>query len=238
MTKKRCLLLWDVDHTLIENGGVSKETYALAFEILVGRTPTSQPRTDGLTDYLIMRNLFEANAVDLSPSYESKLFDVLSIAMDRNAKALASRGHILPGVLDAISELDKIDQVMQSVLTGNIVHNARVKLGAFDLDARFDMAIGGYGSDARQRHELVGAAQRKASAAVGFWFDRSSTLLVGDTPMDVQAGITGGARVLAVATGTYTSDELRNAGADVVLPDLVDTQMFVRLVRLLMELGE
>jgi phosphoglycolate phosphatase len=43
------LLLWDVDHTLIENGGVSKENYALAFEILTGRAPEAQPQTDGRT---------------------------------------------------------------------------------------------------------------------------------------------------------------------------------------------
>jgi phosphoglycolate phosphatase len=33
---KRILLLWDVDRTLIENGGVGKEIYAHAFRILTG----------------------------------------------------------------------------------------------------------------------------------------------------------------------------------------------------------
>ena len=31
------LVLWDIDHTLIENHGVNKETYALAFTLLTGR---------------------------------------------------------------------------------------------------------------------------------------------------------------------------------------------------------
>jgi len=31
------LVLWDIDHTLIENHGVNKEIYALAFELLTGR---------------------------------------------------------------------------------------------------------------------------------------------------------------------------------------------------------
>jgi hypothetical protein len=35
----KTLVLWDVDHTLIENSGVSKENYALAFEFLTGRAP-------------------------------------------------------------------------------------------------------------------------------------------------------------------------------------------------------
>jgi phosphoglycolate phosphatase len=41
------LLLWNVDHTLIENGGVSKENYALPFGILIGRAPEVQSQTDG-----------------------------------------------------------------------------------------------------------------------------------------------------------------------------------------------
>jgi hypothetical protein len=48
-------VLWDVDHTLIENGGVSKETYALAFELLTGCVPSVRPATDGRTDFQIMR---------------------------------------------------------------------------------------------------------------------------------------------------------------------------------------
>jgi hypothetical protein len=33
---KQVLLLWDVDHTLIENSGVSKAVYARAFELMAG----------------------------------------------------------------------------------------------------------------------------------------------------------------------------------------------------------
>jgi phosphoglycolate phosphatase len=45
------LILWDVDHTLIENGGVSKATYALAFELLTGHAPSVRPSIDGRTDF-------------------------------------------------------------------------------------------------------------------------------------------------------------------------------------------
>jgi hypothetical protein len=31
------LLLWDIDHTLTENHGANKETYAAAFELLTGQ---------------------------------------------------------------------------------------------------------------------------------------------------------------------------------------------------------
>ena len=58
------LVLWDVDHTLIENGGVSKATYTLAFELLTGHAPSVRPTTDGRTDFQIMHELLSANSVD------------------------------------------------------------------------------------------------------------------------------------------------------------------------------
>jgi hypothetical protein len=58
------LVLWDVDHTLIENGGVSKATYLLAYELLTGQRATVPPETDGRTDVAIMKSLLEDNGSD------------------------------------------------------------------------------------------------------------------------------------------------------------------------------
>ena len=53
---------------------------------------------------------------------------------------------------------------------------------------------------------------------------------VADSPRDVDAARIGGARSLAVASGRATAAELRDAGADAVLPDLTDTDAVVALV--------
>lgn len=55
-------------------------------------------------------------------------------------------------------------------------------------------------------------AQLSATAA--------TTLLVGDSPFDVQAGHNGGFPCWCVTTGTHTAEELRAAGADRVFADL------------------
>ena len=47
-----------------------------------------------------------------------------------------------------------------------------------------------------------------------------TTLLVGDSPFDVQAAHNGSFACWAVATGTHTAEELRAAGADKVFLDL------------------
>ncbi|HEY8980474.1 MAG TPA: haloacid dehalogenase, partial [Streptomyces sp.] len=56
-------VLWDIDHTLIDNAGVSKEIYAAAFTALTGFAPTSPARTEGRTDRLIMRELLLRHGV-------------------------------------------------------------------------------------------------------------------------------------------------------------------------------
>ena len=53
--------------------------------------------------------------------------------------------------------------------------------------------------------------------------DTLATLVIGDTPNDVRAAGDNGAVSVAVATGHFSAEELRSAGAHTVLPDLADT---------------
>jgi phosphoglycolate phosphatase len=218
------LVLWDVDHTLIENGGVSKDTYALAYKMLVGSAPDTRPLTHGRTDFQIMGELLTANSVDVSSYAEvADFFDVLTKAMEVMAPQLSERGYALPGAREALTTIATNKAVIQSALTGNIEINARTKLGAFDLDRLIDMAVGGYGSDDPVRSNLVGIARKKVRHKYGVQFDELSTVLVGDTPLDIEAAIDGGAKIIAVASGEHSAHELRAAGATIVLDDLSNT---------------
>lgn len=59
------LVLWDVDHTLIDNGGASRETYTAAFTALTAVVPTRLARTSSRTDRLIMREMFRVIDLDV-----------------------------------------------------------------------------------------------------------------------------------------------------------------------------
>lgn len=225
----RTLVLWDVDHTLIENGGVSKETYALAFELLTGTSPTVRPTTDGRTDFQIMHELLVANSVNTGQYVGiSRFEDVLIEAMKVKASELPLRGHVLSGVVEALKILASIPRVIQSVLTGNIAYNAMAKLKPFALDSWVDLDVGGYGSDDIVRAKLVDVARRKVQKKYGIAFDSSSTVLIGDTPLDIKAARDGGARVIAVATGIYGTEILKRAGADVTLDNVEDLANFIQ----------
>jgi phosphoglycolate phosphatase-like HAD superfamily hydrolase len=224
------LVLWDVDHTLIENNGVNKETYAKAFELLTGRRAEHRAETDGRTEPEIMRNMLVAHGIEPTGEYLARVVEALETATAANASRLRERGHELPGARDVLAALQGMPGIVQSVLSGNTRPNAYTKLSAFGLHEYLDIEVGGYGSDDDVRANLVGVAQERASAKYGVSFGPATTVLVGDTPRDVRAGLDGGAHVVGVASGSDDMDTLHKAGADVVLPDLRDTQAVVRSV--------
>lgn len=214
------LVLWDVDHTLIENGGVSKKNYARAFRILTGNEPVKNPVTDGRTDIGIMRSLLESNHV----SPDSFSWDDQRVALEKagkeNYSLLCEKGHAMKGAIEALEALANV--AYQGVLTGNIEPNARRKLRAFNLEQYIDFRISACGVK-EVRSDLVAVAQDKASV-MRFDPEENATVIIGDTVLDVSAGRDGGARVVAVATGVSSIEELAAAGADEVLPDLADLE--------------
>ena len=118
---------------------------------------------------------------------------------------------------------DGAGDVVQALLTGNIRALAEVKLAALGLSGHLDFDVGAYGDVHEVRSELVGPARRKAALAYGADFGGAATVLVGDTPLDIEAALVTGARAVGVATGHFSVAELNAAGAHAVLPDLTDT---------------
>src|SRR6185369_2349908 len=114
----------------------------------------------------------------------------------------ATGGYALPGAAAAIAYVAG-HAVAQSVLTGNVRPNAELKLRTFGLHHAIDFDIGAYGGDAELRPDLVPVAVARASAKHATAYTMEHVVLVGDTPRDVHAALTHGARVIAVATGRF-----------------------------------
>jgi phosphoglycolate phosphatase len=215
------IVLWDVDHTLVDNAGVSKEIYAGAFKALAGRGAELPAPTEGRTDRAIMLEMFVRHGLPV-PGWASAQ-RALEEAGQAREEDLRRRGRVLPGVQEALKALATDSEICSSVLTGNIAANARVKLRAFGLDSLLDMSVGGYGEDSEDRAHLVDAARARIHATYGLAM-MTPAVLIGDTPRDVRAAHDAEARCIAVASGIHSVAELRAAGADFVVPDLTDTE--------------
>jgi phosphoglycolate phosphatase-like HAD superfamily hydrolase len=216
---------------LIENGGVSKATYRRAFEMVTGSQPEQPVETDGRTDPLIMRSLFERHGLQPTDELLAQALSALPQALSSLLQDLRDVGYALPGAHSALAALREEPAIVQTAVTGNIDPNARMKLAAFGLDRYLDLSVGGYGSDSETRSRLVTVARDRAIAKYKLPFTDATTIVIGDTERDIEAGHGGGAYVIGVATGSVTPGGLRAAGADDVLDDLVDTARVIDAVR-------
>jgi phosphoglycolate phosphatase-like HAD superfamily hydrolase len=209
-----------VDGTLVDSAKLGRDAFLEAFEVVTGSPPRRLVAFAGRTDLEIALDLFEASGVTAGEELLEAFGESLAVAMAARSDELRERGRPMPGAREALERLEGEPGVVQSLLTGNIAPNAEVKLGAFGLDRAVDFEIGAYGSDHRVRGELVAVARAKAERKHGMPVPAERVVLIGDTPLDVAAAREGGARAVAVATGPYGVDDLREAGPDVVLGDL------------------
>jgi len=224
------LVLWDVDYTLLAADGAGRMLYEVALRELYGlELPRKLPTFAGRTDSAISVELLAAAGVT-DPLAQLRPFHAfLAERADDMTSYLRERGHALPGAAKALAALAR-GQAVQSLLTGNLPELARVKLSALGLTEHLDLSIGAYGDVSVVRADLVDVARRKAAARYGVEFDGRATVLVGDTPSDVEAALSTGASAVGVATGSFSAAELGAAGAHAVLPDLTDTDAVVAAI--------
>jgi phosphoglycolate phosphatase len=224
------LVLWDVDYTLVATDGLGKHLYEVVLAELYGlEMPAGLGSMAGRTDTSIALEVLAAAGVP-DPLGEVRRFQHgLAARAPGLGSMVRQYGRALPGAaeaLAAVSSLARRDDgqlVVQSLLTGNIPALAQVKLGALGLTAHLDLSIGAYGDISGVRADLVPVARANAARRYDADFAGTATVLVGDTPSDIEAATVSGARAVGVATGSFTMQQLRDAGAEVVLPDLSDT---------------
>jgi phosphoglycolate phosphatase-like HAD superfamily hydrolase len=226
----RRLVLWDIDGTLVDSAKLGRDAFVDAFGRVTGRAPEQLVPFAGRTDLEIAVDLLDRAGLAPDDELLERFGTELEHAMAVRAPELRARGRAYPGARESLERLARERTIVQSLLTGNIAPNAAVKLGAFGLDALIDLEVGAYGSDDRRRGRLVAVALAKCERKHAVTLTAREVVLVGDTPLDVAAAREGGARSVAVASGPYGERELAEAGADVVLPHLRDTDAVVAAV--------
>jgi phosphoglycolate phosphatase-like HAD superfamily hydrolase len=239
MVSPELLVLWDVDHTLLNAGGLSSHLYGVVFAGLFGRELPQVAPMAGRTDRAIIVETLTMAGVPDPRGHVDAFIAGLTRQAPAYGELVRQRGHALPGAVAALTALaapaaappNGTARACQSVLTGNIRPLAEVKLGTLGLRDLLELDIGAFGESHEVRSELVHLARSRAAAAAGADFGGEATVLVGDTPLDVAAALATGARAVDVATGSYSEADLDAAGAHAVLPDLTDTPRVLAAIR-------
>ena len=217
------LVLWDIDHTLIDGGPASRLAYETAFHRSTGRPMAEIWAFNGRTELAAATEVLRANGVDPTSSVIDGFFELLVAEYHERFDDLAGIGRALPGAADALAAVTEMAGAHQSVLTGNLYPLAVLKLRAFGLDPHVDFRIGAYGGDAYERSDLPAYAFDRTEQHLGRRYSGADTVIIGDTVRDIEAARSAGARAIGVATGRTPAEALAAAGADAVLADLTDT---------------
>jgi phosphoglycolate phosphatase-like HAD superfamily hydrolase len=229
--RPRRLVLWDVDGTLVSAGPAARDAFDAAIQHVLGRAPGDHGvqmsgKTDPQIALEILANL--AIAQDEARTHLPTVMQALERELEDAVEVMRTTGRELPGARRVLQRLADEPGVAQTILSGNLAANARLKLAAFGLDGFVDWEIGAYGSDDEDRTKLVPLVLDRARSVRGWQLDPGDAWVVGDTPRDLECARAGGTRCLLVATGRYELDRLTGLGADVVVPDLSDREAVVR----------
>jgi phosphoglycolate phosphatase-like HAD superfamily hydrolase len=183
----------------------------------------------GRTDAWILNDAIAAHGITPDSPHLARFREVYvrHLATELEKPGVNRKG-LMPGVRELLDALAPRDDVYLALLTGNYEAGARLKLEYFDLWRYFP--CGAFGDDAPHRNVLVPKALARVEACEGRAFAPGETVVIGDTPLDVECAAHVGARSLAVATGSYSVEELRAAGADAALEDLSNIEEVVRMI--------
>lgn len=213
-------VLFDIDGTLLVTGGAGAVAWQRAFRELHGVEANIGEHTHaGMTDPEITEIVFR-EVIGRDGSEEERAEAIAGYLSHLSAAVAESDGYrLMPGIEEILPRL-AAQGILLGLVTGNIEPAARIKLERGDLNRWF--AFGGFGSDSRDRTALTRKAVERGGEAAGRPLDLDATIAVGDTPRDVIAAHGAGIRIVGSATGSYSVEELREAGADWAIVDVTN----------------
>ncbi len=222
------LFLFDIDGTLLSTGGSGYRSFVGSCREILGlEEPIDGIHMAGRIDRSIFQLIVEsfrpalANG-DTEPywrRFRSRYLELLEL------ESRAPRGwRLMPGVSPLLEFCAARGKM--ALLTGNVLEGARIKLATLGIDHFFP--TGGFGEKNITRAALAAEALEESRRHYGLNFAPERTFVIGDTTHDIQAGQFIGARVIAVATGTVDAEELRAAGATLLVPDFAQGAEEVR----------
>jgi phosphoglycolate phosphatase-like HAD superfamily hydrolase len=212
------LVLFDIDGTLVHTGGAGVKAFAKVFATEFGAVDHFERlKFAGRTDLSLVREFFEYHRIEASPENFGRFFERYVFWLDHILSQ--SKTKACPGIREFIRDLKTVaPPPLLGLLTGNIRLGAEIKLRHFDLWKEFQ--TGAFADDHEDRAQIAAVARERAGRILGGTLPGNQVLVIGDTPLDIRCARAIGAKVLAVATGGATLEELQRHQPDWATADL------------------
>ena len=224
----RKIIFFDIDGTLLLTGGAGQASLeqALISEFDVD-FPFEGVLTAGRTDRGITDEIFDRYQIE--NTQENRLRFRTSYLEQLPPRLEAAPGKLLPSVRELVRELAAVEDVALGVLTGNYEEAAWIKLRHYELESFFH-PFGGFGDHHPHRDDVARSALTAAEGFLGDDFHSASRLVIGDTPADITCARAIDATAIAVATGSYESQQLQSHNPDLLFDDFTETSTVVEKI--------
>ena len=210
------LVLFDIDNTLLNTGGAGGLGMNLAFQDMFGISDGfANVEFSGRTDLYILSEGLRQHGI--GGGHEAYLQGFLHSYNRHLRQTLKERkGHLEPGFPHLLEALRRRKGLRIGLATGNFSEAAWMKLEHYGIREYF--LDGAFGEESLDRAEMVRAGIRRFASDI----PPHDVVIVGDTPHDVSSALANGLVPVGVATGSYTVDQLRESGAEIVFQDFTD----------------
>ncbi|MSO60606.1 MAG: HAD family hydrolase [Acidobacteria bacterium] len=224
------LILFDIDGTLLLSGRAGLRAMTRAFAATFGIADGFKDQSfGGRTDSFLVSQALQAAGLPDTAEHHARFRQAYVPLLEEEIQQPGA-GHkgLMPGARALVEALVDHDHLHVALLTGNYRAAAEIKLRHFELWDFFEW--GAFSDDAADRNALVPIARQRAETYDVPPEALARVIVIGDTPHDIECARVAGAQSIAVATGGHSVEELRAAGADIVLADLSDTERVVALL--------
>jgi len=228
------IVLFDIDGTLIKT--VRRMEYrGLIHSMLLDVFGTCGRISDvefaGKTDLAIYREALECEGI--TPASILERLPMVEAATVEILNHLSSTGEVFrlcPGVQELLQALSNDSSFVTALLTGNVEGLAQAKLRVAGIWSYFKVR-GAFGSDDEERNHLPAIAAERISSQLGRTLSPDKFIVIGDTPRDISCARHYGARVLAVASGPHSVEQLKPFLPDALFADLSNTDEVLNLLQ-------
>jgi phosphoglycolate phosphatase len=225
------LILFDIDGTLLSADGAAGRVFRRSLEEVYGTAgPSDGVSFAGKTDPQIAHELL--GAAGIPPALIEANLPLLwkTYLRELPAELESTRVDVFPGVFPLLDRVEAFGNGSAlGLLTGNIREGARLKLSMAGIGFR-RFSVGAFGSDHADRRQLPAIAVERALDRFGRRFEGKDIVIIGDTPADIACGESLGVRTIAVATGSYSLEELAGCGPDHLLASLAGADRVLRAI--------
>ena len=199
---KKFRLFWDIDGTLIRTNGAAAIPFKQALSnFLKQEVDLDRKKLSGFTDFEIIQTVSKNYGFKINDEDVEKILE--NYAQNLPTALNVGNAHPINAISEVLGEIELSSVYESAIATGNCNLGAIAKLTHINLINFFETERIFHASVQNQSRDQI-IAKAKESLDPG-----QVGVIIGDSPKDILSAKANGLRVLGVATGMHSVDELK-----------------------------